>query len=66
MCCHARDVVMHFRFHQNPFGFFWSHGGRNLPFSITLAIGFYTLVQAVVRTKVLEMDTFYLGLKQNS
>jgi len=51
MCCHTRDVVIHSRFHQNPLRDFGATGGRNLPFPITLVIGFTTActtVQAVI------------------
>jgi len=43
MCCYTGDVVIYFSFHRNPFGGFGATegGGRNLLFSITLAIGFY-------------------------
>ena len=40
-CGHTRDVVIYSRFHQNPSRGFGATGGRNLPFSIALAIGFY-------------------------
>ena len=42
MCGHARDVVIYFGFHQNPFRGFGATGGLNFPIPITLAIGFYS------------------------
>ena len=43
MCGHTQDVVRptYSKFHRNRFRGFGATRGRNLPFSITLAIGFY-------------------------
>ena len=38
---HTPDVVIYSKFHRNPLRGFGAPGGRNLPFPITLAIGFY-------------------------
>jgi len=41
MCRHTRDVVIHSKFHWNPFRGFGAPLGQNLAFPITLAIRFY-------------------------
>jgi len=38
---HTRDLVIYSKFKRNPFTGFGATAGRNLPFPITLAIGFY-------------------------
>jgi len=40
-CGHTRDPDIYSRFHRNPFRSFGTQEGQNLPFPITLAIGFY-------------------------
>ena len=41
LCCHTCDLVIYCRFCQNLFRGFGATRGRNLPFPVTLAIGFY-------------------------
>ena len=38
---HTPDVVIHSKFHSNPFRGLGAPRGRNLPIPITLAVGFY-------------------------
>jgi len=44
-CGHTHYVIIYSRFRQNPLRGFGASGCRNLPFSITLAIGFYTMMK---------------------
>ena len=41
MCGHTRGLVIHSKFHLNPFRGYGTPGGRNLAFPITLASRFY-------------------------
>ena len=41
LCGHTHNVVIYSKFHQNPLRGFGATWGQNLPFPITLTIGFY-------------------------
>jgi len=47
MCGHTHDVVRYSKFYRNPLRGFGAPGGQNLPFTITLVIGFYNGLTAV-------------------